>query len=103
MLGSPSSSLTLDNPPIDNQKIRLHKICDVKLDGTRKARLVANGNETEEPKESMFSSVVSRDSVRIFFTLAGLNFLRVLACDIQNAYLNADTEEKNLLHGRSQV
>lgn len=53
------------------QKTWLRMIFDIKLDETRKARLVANGNETEEPKEYVFSLVVSRDSVKIFFTLAG--------------------------------
>jgi hypothetical protein len=41
-----------------------------------------------------FSSVVSRDSVRIAFTLAALNGLDILAADIQNAYLSAPTEER---------
>jgi hypothetical protein len=41
-----------------------------------------------------FLSVVSRDSVRIAFTLAALNGLDILAADIQNAYLSAPTEER---------
>jgi hypothetical protein len=60
----------------------------------RKARLVANGNETETPASLTYSSVVSRDSVRIALLLASLNELEVLACDIQNAYLTADCREK---------
>jgi hypothetical protein len=60
----------------------------------RKARLVANGNETETPKDITFSSVVSRDSVRLFFLLAALNDVDILSCDIQNAYLTAKTKEK---------
>ena len=32
---------------------------------------------------------MSRDSVRIALTIASLNSLRVFACDIGNAYLNA--------------
>ena len=63
--------------------------CVVKLDLTRKARWVADGSQSEMPRESTYSSVVSRDSVRIFFTLAALNDVDVLACDVQNAYLNA--------------
>jgi hypothetical protein len=51
---------------------------------------VANGNETETPASLTYSSVVSRDSVRIALLLASLNELEVLACDIQNAYLTAD-------------
>ena len=34
-----------------------------------------------------FSSVVSRDSVRIYLTIAALNGLDILACNIQNKYL----------------
>jgi hypothetical protein len=60
----------------------------------RKARLVANGNETEPPKDLTFSSVVTRDSVRIFFLLAALNDVDILCADIQNAYLTAQTKEK---------
>ena len=48
----------------------------------------------EPPKETTFSSVVSRDSVRIMFTIAALNGLNILAADVQNAYLNAPTKEK---------
>jgi hypothetical protein len=80
--------------PIGYKKIDVHMIFDVKSDLTRKARLVAGGHQTDPPKESTYSSVVSRDSVRIAFTLAALNGLDVLAGDIQNAYLNAGTKEK---------
>jgi Reverse transcriptase (RNA-dependent DNA polymerase) len=54
---------------------------------------VAGGHMTETPKESTYSSVVSRDSVRIAFTIAALNDLEVLAAEVQNAYLNAPTKE----------
>jgi hypothetical protein len=40
-----------------------HMIFDIKSDLTRKARLVAGGHMTEEPNESVYSSVVSIDSV----------------------------------------
>ena len=61
----------------------------------RKARFVAGGHTTEVPDSIItYSSVVSRDSVRIALTIAGLNDLKVLACDIQNAYLTADCREK---------
>jgi hypothetical protein len=83
-----------DVMPIGHKKIDVHMIFDVKSDLTRKARLVAGGHQTDPPKESTYSSVVSRDSVRIAFTLAALNGLEVLAADIQNAYLNAGTKER---------
>ena len=84
-----------DLPPA-YQKIKCHFIFDIKMGENfrRKARLVANGNETETPASLTYSSVVSRDSVRIALLLASLNELEVLACDIQNAYLTADCREK---------
>ena len=60
----------------------------------RKARLVADGSRTETPAALTYSSVVSRDSVRIALLVASLNDLQLLACDIQNAYLTADCREK---------
>ena len=46
------------------------------------------------PAALTYSSVVSRDSVRIALTIAALNDLKVLSCDIQNAYLTAKCCEK---------
>jgi hypothetical protein len=69
-------------------------IFDIKSDLTRKARLVAGGRQTEEPAESVYLSVESRDSVRIAFLIAALNGLDILAGDVQNAYLNAPTKER---------
>ena len=37
---------------------------------------------TEATKEETFASVVSRDTVRIFFLLAALNDVEVLSCYI---------------------
>ena len=45
-----------------------------------------------------YSTVVSRESVRIAFLIAALNGLDVLAGDIQNTYLNAPTKEKNYFY-----
>ena len=38
---------------------------------------------------------MSRDSVFIAFTVAAINGLDVLCADVQSAYLNAPTSEKN--------
>ena len=51
------------------------------LDLTQKARLVAGGYQTDPPKESTYSSVVSCDSIRIAFTSAVL----VDNLDVQSA------------------
>jgi hypothetical protein len=64
-----------------------------------KARLVADGHRTEEPKESTYSSVVSRDSVSLAFLLAALNGLNILTVDVQNAYLHAKTKERYYTSG----
>ena len=60
---------------------------DVKMDFTRKARFVAGGHTTDTPRSITYSSVVSRDSMRLAFLIAGLNDLDVLAGDVTNAYL----------------
>ena len=41
-----------------------------------------------------YSSLVSMDLVRIALKTAALNYLDMLACDIQNAYLTADCIER---------
>lgn len=82
-----------DNIPKGYKEITLHGIFDVKMDLTRKFRLVGDGHKTEVPEYSVYSSVVSRDSVRLFFLLAALNDLEVMSADIQNAYLTAPAME----------
>ena len=81
---------------IGYKEITCHLIFDIKLDGnfTCKARFVADGSKTEAPKSLTYSSVVSRDSVRIAFLAASLNDLELSACDISGAYLNAPCGEK---------
>ena len=78
------------------QKINCHMIFDIKMSENfrRKARMVAGGHQTETPPTLTYSSVVSRDSIRILLMIAALNGLDVLSCDIQNAYLTAPCREK---------
>jgi hypothetical protein len=76
------------------QEIKCHMIFDVKMDLTRKARFVAGGHLTQTPASITYSSVVSRDSVRLAFLIAALNDLEIIACDVGNAYLNAPCREK---------
>ena len=57
--------------------------------------MVAGGHTTEVPESLItYLSVVLRDSLRIALTIAALNGLKVMACNIQNAYLSADCREK---------
>jgi hypothetical protein len=86
-----------DIPP-GYQQIKYHLIFDIKMGENfrRKARFVAGGHTTDVPDSiiTSYSSVVSRDSVRIALTIAGLNGIQVMACDTQDAYLTADCREK---------
>lgn len=70
-------------------EIKCHMIFDVKMDFTQKARFVAGGHMTERQNSAItYSSVVSRDSVLIALTLAEMNGLNLMTCDVGNAYLH---------------
>ena len=81
---------------IGYQRITGYLIFDVKLGENfrRKARAVADGHQTKTPYSSTYSTVVSRDSVRICLTLAALNDLELLSEDVESAYLSAPCREK---------
>ena len=81
------------------QEIGCHIVFDVKMDFTRKARFVAGGHTTDAPAAMTYSSVVSRESVRLGFLIAALNGLDIMACDLENAYLNAKCREKIWFEG----
>jgi hypothetical protein len=84
-----------DSIPIGYKHITCHMIFDIKMVGlVWKARFVAGGRLTDPPVDSVYSSVVTKDSVRILFTIAALNDLEVIGADVQNAYINAPTKEK---------
>ncbi len=76
------------------QRIPHNIIFEIKMDLTRKARLVAGGHKTAPPTQLTYSSVVSRESVRLGFLLAAPNDVDIVAADVGNAYLNATTKEK---------
>lgn len=88
--------LTVDGKPKGYKPLTVHMVFDIKLGENyrRKSRLVADGHKTEAPPSLTYSSVVSRDSVRIAMLLASLNGCDILSCDIQNAYLTAPCREK---------
>jgi hypothetical protein len=83
-----------DNIPHGYKKIFLHMVFDIKMDFTRKARLVAGGHLTDVPACMTYSSIVFQESIRIMFLIAALNDLKILGADIGNAYLNAPNREK---------
>ena len=76
------------------QKIIVHFVYAVKHDGRFKARLVVDGQLTEEPVESIYSGVVSLRSLRMVAFLSQLNDLEIWGADVGNAYLEAYTDEK---------
>ena len=84
-----------ESAPNGYKQIRCHMIFDIKIeDFRRKARLVAGGHMTDAPKCMTYSSVVSRESVRLALTIAALNDLEVKSGDIMNAYITAPITEK---------
>ena len=60
----------------------------------RKAQFVADGHKIKTPTAMTYSSVVSRESVRIALTISALNYLDMFDCDIQNSDLTADCRER---------
>jgi hypothetical protein len=46
-------------PPTGFKRIRVHIVYDVKHNGRHKARLVADGNLTDIPLDSVYSGIVS--------------------------------------------
>ena len=70
--------------PIGYQEIKCCMIFDIKLSENfrRQARLVGGGHKTSTCASITYSSVVSRDLVRIALMIAALNELDILACDI---------------------
>ena len=78
-----------DDIHIGYQQIECHMIFDIKLRENlqRKERLVGGGHKQETQASTTYSSVVYRESFHIALTIAALNGMDILACDIQNAYL----------------
>jgi hypothetical protein len=81
--------------PVGYKHIPCHMIFDIKMVGlVCKAHFVAGGHLTDPPMESVYSSVVMRESVRIMFLIAAPNDLDILGANVQNAYINTKTNEK---------
>ena len=61
------------------EHINVHMIFDINMDGkfTKNAILVADGHTIAPPSSITYSSVVSREIVRIAFLLASLNYLHI--------------------------
>ena len=61
-----------ENLPVRYSKLSVHMVFDIKLDLTRKARVVADGHLTPDPIDSTYAGVVSRKTVRIALTYVAL-------------------------------
>ena len=81
-------------PPEDHQFIPMWIIFDVKMNLTRKARLVAGGHVTKTPAWDCYCSVASRQSVRLAFLAAAINGNDLVMIDVGNAFVNALCKEK---------
>ena len=60
----------------------------------RKTRFVSDGPNKKTSTSVMYSRVVSRDSTRIYTTIADLNGLEVIAADVENAFLTDPLRDK---------
>jgi hypothetical protein len=92
-----------DRIPKGHSYLTVHGIFDVKMDLTRKFRLVADGYKTPESTESVYSSVVLQDSVCLFFywrlsttLMYSLQTFRMLACLLQQRRLCGLVQDPNL-------
>ena len=77
------------SPGADFKQIMVKFVFDCKVDGRRKGCLVAWGDMTPEPEESVYSSVATLHSLCIVVFLAELNGLNLMQGDIGNAYLES--------------
>ena len=75
-----------------------HLIYDVRMDFTQKIISIKEGHRTPNPKISCYAGVVSHESILIALTYAVLNKIDVKAVDIQNAYLQDPSSEKNFIY-----
>ena len=83
-------------PPPGYQLVPLRMVFDVKQDLKRKARLVARGDKTNPPADSVYSGVATLRSLRIVCFLAELNGLTLTGGDVGNAEFGdgaADADE----------
>jgi hypothetical protein len=84
-----------ERAPNGYQCIHCHMVFEVKMESfQRKARLVAGGHLTDAPATITYSSVVSRETVRIALTVAALNDLEAKVGDVENAYITVPVAEK---------
>jgi hypothetical protein len=67
---------------VGSKWVLFHMIFDIKEDLTRRAHFVAGSHVTNTPIQLTYSSVVTRESVRIAFLITAVNNLQILSADI---------------------
>ena len=80
--------------PVGYKKIWFHLVYDVKHYGCHKARLVADGNFTDIPVESIYYGIFSLCGILLLVFIADLDKMETWDTDIGNIYLEAKTLEK---------
>ena len=63
---------------------------------------MAEGHTTEATSSIKYFSVVSRDSFRLEFTIAALNGVDFMSCNLEKAYLNTMCREKIWFEGETK-
>jgi hypothetical protein len=81
-------------PPEGYQEAPLRMIFTLKPDLRRKVKIVAGGHKVNAKGYTSYSTVVKLETIRLLNVIVKAQGLQVLAGDMGNAYLNADTNEK---------
>ena len=80
--------------PIGHQFVQCHMVFGIKMEDFRqKARLVEGGHMTKALAPITYTSIVSRETVRIGLMVAALNDLEVKSANILNAYVQQPVTE----------
>ena len=82
-----------DNLPVGFSELSVHMVFDIKLDLTRKARIVADVHLTPDPIDSTYARVVSKESARIALTYAVLLGVDIWVANIVNDFGQTPTAE----------
>ena len=86
----------LTDPPKGRKIIGSRWVFDIKTDGRKRARLVAQGFSQVEGIDfnELFSPVVRFESVRLIFALSALHNWDMTAIDVKSAYLYGKLDEE---------
>lgn len=89
--------------PASYNKIHVHLVHAVKHYGCQKAELVANGNLTGKPFDSIYCGVVSLKNICLVALIAELSSPKLWATDIGNTYFEAMTKERLAIYAGTKL